>query len=56
MLKNAGINNGFVITEVDGKKIKTLDQLEDVFETMDKSILVTGKYRKGKEKTIEVEF
>lgn len=47
-LKNAGIQNGFIIIKVDGVSIKNASHLKDVFKEKSGGVLIEGKYPDGK--------
>lgn len=46
-MSKGGIQDGFVITEVDGKKIQDLDELEEALKASGEYITIKGLYSKG---------
>ncbi|MEM7371671.1 MAG: Do family serine endopeptidase [Bacteroidota bacterium] len=46
-MAKGGIQDGFVITEVDGKEIKDLDELEEALKASGEYITIKGLYSKG---------
>ena len=46
-MSEGGIQNGFVITEVDGQKIRSIEQLEEILGKADEYLTIKGLYSKG---------
>ncbi|MEL6698911.1 MAG: trypsin-like peptidase domain-containing protein [Bacteroidota bacterium] len=46
-LTRNGIRDGFIITHVDGREIKSLDDLVDAFDQASEYITIKGQYSKG---------
>lgn len=46
-LRSAGIREGFIITTIDKKKIKTLEELRDALENKKGGVLIEGVYQNG---------
>ena len=44
LLKNAGVREGYVITEIDKKPIKNLDDLNNILSNKSGGILIEGVY------------
>ncbi len=43
-LKNAGVKEGFIITEIDNKAIKSIDELNSIIESAEGGVLLEGIY------------
>ena len=46
-LRAAGIREGFIVTQIDRKEIKTTDELVKVFENKKGGVLIEGVYPNG---------
>lgn len=46
-LKNAGVKQGFIITKVDKKAVKTKEDLQEILENKEGGILIEGVYPNG---------
>ncbi|MEO0471174.1 MAG: Do family serine endopeptidase [Bacteroidota bacterium] len=46
-LSEGGIQSGFVLTEIDGKKIRNIEDLEDALIESDEYVTMKGMYSKG---------
>ena len=45
--KDIGIKQGFIITHIDKKAVKTISELKKIIETKKNSILIEGIYPNG---------
>lgn len=48
-LKDAGIKEGFIITYVNKKSVKTVNDLKDILKISNGGILIEGKYKNGED-------